>query len=64
MISGAEDAVTAIADTLRGRGRRVHRLAVSHAFHSPLMDPMIGEFNAVAAELSVERADHPGRSRT
>lgn len=51
--SGAHDAVSAIADRLRGQGRRVHRLAVSHAFHSALMEPMIAEFTAVAAELSV-----------
>ncbi|CMQ25471.1 polyketide synthase [Mycobacterium tuberculosis] len=53
VISGAHDAVSAIADWLRGQGRRVHRLAVSHAFHSALMEPMIAEFTAVAAELSV-----------
>lgn len=53
VISGAHDAVIAIADRLRGQGRRVHRLAVSHAFHSALMEPMIAEFTAVAAELSV-----------
>lgn len=53
VISGAHDAVSAIADRLRGQGRRVHRLAVSHAFHSALMEPMIAEFTAVAAELSV-----------
>ncbi|KCB78966.1 type I polyketide synthase [Mycobacterium tuberculosis] len=53
VISGAHDAVSAIADRLRGQGRRVHRSAVSHAFHSALMEPMIAEFTAVAAELSV-----------
>lgn len=53
VISGAHDAVSAIADRLRGQGRRVHRLAVSHAFRSALMEPMIAEFTAVAAELSV-----------
>ncbi|KAB7805150.1 type I polyketide synthase [Mycobacterium tuberculosis] len=53
VISGAHDAVSAIADRLCGQGRRVHRLAVSHAFHSALMEPMIAEFTAVAAELSV-----------
>ncbi|KBA51296.1 type I polyketide synthase [Mycobacterium tuberculosis] len=53
VISGAHDAVSAIADRLRGQGCRVHRLAVSHAFHSALMEPMIAEFTAVAAELSV-----------
>ncbi len=53
VVSGDEDAVTAIADQLRAQGRRVHKLAVSHAFHSPLMEPMIGEFKTAARELTV-----------
>ncbi|MGH3553197.1 MAG: acyltransferase domain-containing protein, partial [Mycobacterium sp.] len=53
VISGAEDAVTAIGDRLHGQGRRVHKLAVSHAFHSPLMEPMIAEFRTVAGELTL-----------
>jgi mycoketide-CoA synthase len=53
VVSGDEEAVTAIADQLRDQGRRVHKLAVSHAFHSPLMEPMIGEFKAAARELAV-----------
>ena len=59
VISGAEDAVTAIADQLRDDGRRVHQLAVSHAFHSPLMDPMIDEFGTVAAGLTVGKPSIP-----
>src|SRR5437868_9103726 len=43
VISRADDAVVAVATKLRADGRRVHRLAVSHAFHSPLMDPMVDE---------------------
>src|SRR5437868_1505405 len=35
VISGEQNAVIAIADRLRADGRRVHELAVSHAFHSP-----------------------------
>ncbi|OBB64460.1 type I polyketide synthase [Mycobacterium sp. 852014-50255_SCH5639931] len=53
VISGAEYKVSAIAGRLRADGRRVHQLAVSHAFHSPLMDPMIDEFGTVAAGLAV-----------
>ncbi|OBG58792.1 type I polyketide synthase [Mycobacterium sp. E3339] len=59
VISGAEDAVSAIADQLRADGRRVHRLAVSHAFHSPLMEPMIDEFGTVAAGLAVGKPTIP-----
>jgi acyl transferase domain-containing protein len=52
VISGAEAPVTAIAEGLAQRGRQVHRLAVSHAFHSPLMEPMIEGFSAVLAGIS------------
>ena len=51
MISGAQAAVSAIADRFAEQGRRVHRLAVSHAFHSPLMEPMLEEFARVAARV-------------
>ncbi len=59
VISGAQDSVTAIAERFRGDGRRVRRLAVSHAFHSPLMEPMIDEFGAVAAGLASAGAAIP-----
>ncbi|OBA73672.1 polyketide synthase [Mycobacterium sp. 1554424.7] len=52
VISGAEAPVGAMAQTLANRGRRTHRLAVSHAFHSPLMDPMIDDFSKALAAIS------------
>jgi polyketide synthase 7 len=52
VLSGEQAAVDAVVDQLAGRGRRVHQLAVSHAFHSALMEPMIEDFSAVVAEVS------------
>ena len=59
VISGPEDAVITIADRLRADGRRVHRVAVSHAFHSPLMDAMIDEFGTVASGLAIGKSTIP-----
>ncbi|SPM27233.1 type I polyketide synthase [Mycobacterium terramassiliense] len=53
VVSGERAAVDAVVDRLTKLGRRVHRLAVSHAFHSALMDPMIDDFAAVLDGISV-----------
>ncbi|MEB3981852.1 acyltransferase domain-containing protein [Mycobacterium sp. 663a-19] len=55
VISGERDPVAAIADRMAEQGRRVHRLAVSHAFHSPLMEPVVEEFGRVVAGVSADR---------
>ena len=52
VVSGDEHAVTTIADQLRAQGRRVHQLTVSHAFHSPLMEPMLDAFRREAASVA------------
>ncbi|CAL9568064.1 Narbonolide_10-deoxymethynolide synthase PikA3, module 5 [Streptomyces sp. enrichment culture] len=44
VLSGAEDAVLAAAEHLRERGRKTSPLRVSHAFHSPRMEPMLEDF--------------------
>jgi polyketide synthase 1/15 len=53
VISGAEAAVSAIAQQVAQAGRPVRPLAVSHAFHSPLMEPMLEDFARVAARVKV-----------
>uniref|UniRef100_UPI003BA37722 type I polyketide synthase n=1 Tax=Streptomyces sp. NEAU-S77 TaxID=3411033 RepID=UPI003BA37722 len=52
VISGDEQATTDIAAALAERGIKTRRLTVSHAFHSPHMDPMLEEFARVAGELT------------
>ncbi|MFD4561895.1 beta-ketoacyl synthase N-terminal-like domain-containing protein, partial [Streptomyces sp. NPDC058469] len=52
VVSGVEEPVLALAERFAVRGRRTVRLRVSHAFHSPLMEPMLAEFGRVAGELT------------
>ncbi|MFC4469420.1 SDR family NAD(P)-dependent oxidoreductase [Streptomyces xiangluensis] len=57
VLSGAEPAVEAVLARLGDR--RTRRLEVSHAFHSPLMDPMLDEFRSVVATLTHHRPRIP-----
>ncbi|GAB2703353.1 type I polyketide synthase [Nocardia thraciensis] len=52
VISGARIPVADISARLSAGGVRVTPLRVSHAFHSPLMDPILTEFAEVCRELS------------
>nr|WP_281250066.1 type I polyketide synthase [Streptomyces monashensis] len=54
VVSGAEDVVADIAARLAADGRRTTRLRVGHAFHSPLMEPMLDAFREVAANITYE----------
>ncbi|MFF4583883.1 acyltransferase domain-containing protein, partial [Streptomyces sp. NPDC001373] len=52
VLSGAEEAVSQVVAKLVGGGRKAKALTVSHAFHSPLMEPMLADFRKVVEEVS------------
>ncbi|WP_121843227.1 type I polyketide synthase, partial [Streptomyces sp. S5] len=51
VIAGPDHEVDALASEFAAEGRKVQRLAVSHAFHSALMEPMLDAFHDVAKGL-------------
>ena len=51
VISGKEQTVEELAAHFTEQGKKTKRLAVSHAFHSPLIEPMLEEFEAVANSI-------------
>ncbi|MBW4630464.1 MAG: type I polyketide synthase [Iphinoe sp. HA4291-MV1] len=52
VISGERQAVLSICNTLEAEGIKTKQLQVSHAFHSPLMEPMLAEFHQIAASIT------------
>ncbi len=52
VISGAGREVDVILDRMKGAGIGCRVLNVSHAFHSPLMDPILDPFEAFASRIA------------
>ncbi|MFJ6141949.1 acyltransferase domain-containing protein, partial [Kitasatospora sp. NPDC092286] len=52
VVSGEAEAVSELEGRFRAEGCRVRRLRVSHAFHSPLMEPMLEGFREVVSGVS------------
>jgi acyl transferase domain-containing protein/acyl carrier protein len=52
VISGEQEAIQSVCQLLEAQGVKTKPLQVSHAFHSPLMEPMIAEFRQVAAGIT------------
>jgi phthiocerol/phenolphthiocerol synthesis type-I polyketide synthase E len=44
VVSGPDAAIDGLARALAGRGVQARRLRTSHAFHSPMMEPALAEF--------------------
>ncbi|WP_460370024.1 type I polyketide synthase, partial [Actinocorallia lasiicapitis] len=52
VVSGERTAVAKVVDVFAAQGRKTTPLRVSHAFHSPLIEPMLGEFRRVVQNLT------------
>nr|WP_020638032.1 type I polyketide synthase [Amycolatopsis balhimycina] len=59
VVAGAEPAVAAVAGQVERWGRRTKRLPVSHAFHSPLMEPMLAPFRSALAGIDLREPSVP-----
>ncbi|HET8659015.1 MAG TPA: thioester reductase domain-containing protein, partial [Micromonosporaceae bacterium] len=59
VISGAEADVAAVLAALDGEGVRARRVPVSHAFHSPLIAPMLAAFREVLDGISFAEPQLP-----
>jgi acyl transferase domain-containing protein len=55
VISGNRDAVEQIIEQFTARGVRTVPLAVSHAFHSPLLEPMLAKFRRIAETITYSK---------
>ncbi len=52
VVAGVGEVVAKIRDTFTEQGRRTKLLLVSHAYHSPLMDPMLAGFGEALEDLA------------
>ncbi|MEM9216874.1 MAG: amino acid adenylation domain-containing protein [Cyanobacteria bacterium P01_F01_bin.150] len=59
VISGEANAIKTVTDILEIEEINTKQLQVSHAFHSPLMDPMLAEFEAVARQITYNQPRIP-----
>jgi acyl transferase domain-containing protein/thioesterase domain-containing protein/acyl carrier protein len=59
VVSGEADAVESLAAELAAAGIQTKLLNVSHAFHSPLMDEMLDEFEEFAAGIEFQSPQVP-----
>ncbi len=54
VVSGSRKSVAALVERCRRQGLPATPLKTSHAFHSPLMEPMLDRFAAIAAAVAFE----------
>ncbi len=59
VISGQQDRIDVVRANLDDKGIKTKELNVSHAFHSPLMEPMLAEYESIAAQVSYKAPKIP-----
>ncbi len=59
VISGQEKQALEVQSHFEAQGKRTKRLTVSHAFHSPLIEPMLEDFAEVAKTLDYHEPKIP-----
>ncbi|RKZ79996.1 MAG: non-ribosomal peptide synthetase, partial [Candidatus Parabeggiatoa sp. nov. 1] len=59
VISGESEAIFNIVTAFEKKSLETRKLQVSHAFHSPLMEPMLDAFEQVAREVSFQKPRIP-----
>nr|AIW82282.1 PuwE [Cylindrospermum alatosporum CCALA 988] len=59
VISGQQQAVEAVVAVLEAENIKTRSLTVSHAFHSPLVEPMLAEFAVILQQISFQPPQIP-----
>jgi len=55
VLSGSQMALKSVLSSLEAQGIQTKKLKVSHGFHSPLMQPILKEFEAIAQKFTYYR---------
>ena len=59
VLSGPDEAITALEAELEAKGQRGIRLTTSHAFHSPLMQPSVAPFRTFLEQYTLHPPQMP-----
>ncbi len=59
VVSGQNETISKIIEILNSKNINYKKLVVSHAFHSPLMEPILDEFERVVKEIKFAKPQIP-----
>lgn len=58
VLSGEPDALAIVLQKIESAGIKIQRLNVSHAFHSPMMEPMLEQFRKLARSIHYNKPQY------